>query len=102
MKAATVCSRMRPYPAATAMRRYLGKKRTYRDQDLGVFDPARDEPLHPLLSLPRFYQEFAGYRDFGAMRNRQPHLFRPIQGRPAGKPVFRKSHRYLPHRGLHR
>ncbi len=49
-------------------RRYLGKKRTYRDQDLGVFVQHEMNRCIHCYRCRRFYQDFAGYRDLGAMQ----------------------------------
>jgi NADH-quinone oxidoreductase subunit G len=49
-------------------RRYLGKKRTYRDQFLGVFVQHEMNRCIHCWRCRRFYQEFAGYRDLGAMQ----------------------------------
>ena len=50
------------------MRRYLGRKRTYRDQDLGVFIAHEMNRCIHCYRCSRFYQEFAGYRDLGPMQ----------------------------------
>jgi NADH-quinone oxidoreductase subunit G len=50
------------------VRRYLGKKRTYRDQYLGVFVQHEMNRCIHCWRCRRFYQEFAGYRDLGAMQ----------------------------------
>jgi NADH-quinone oxidoreductase subunit G len=50
------------------MRRYLGKKWTYRDQYLGVFVQHEMNRCIHCWRCRRFYQEFAGYRDLGAMQ----------------------------------
>jgi NADH-quinone oxidoreductase subunit G len=50
------------------LRRYLGKKRTYPDQDLGVFVQHEMNRCIHCWRCRRFYQEFAGYRDLGAMQ----------------------------------
>ena len=50
------------------IRRYLGKKRTYRDQYLGVFVQHEMNRCIHCWRCRRFYQEFAGYRDLGAMQ----------------------------------
>jgi NADH-quinone oxidoreductase subunit G len=49
-------------------RRYLGTKRTYRDQDLGVFIQHEMNRCIHCFRCRNFYQEFAGYRDFGALQ----------------------------------
>jgi len=50
------------------IRRYLGKKWTYRDQYLGVFVQHEMNRCIHCWRCRRFYQEFAGYRDLGAMQ----------------------------------
>lgn len=47
------------------LRRYLGRKRTYRDQNLGVFIAHEMNRCIHCYRCSRFYQEFAGYRDLG-------------------------------------
>ena len=50
------------------IRRYRGQKRTYRDQDLGpLVEHEMNRCIH-CYRCSRFYQEFAGYRDLGAMQ----------------------------------
>jgi NADH-quinone oxidoreductase subunit G len=50
------------------IRRYQGKKRTYRDQDLGPLVQHEMNRCIHCWRCRRFYQEFAGYRDLGAMQ----------------------------------
>jgi NADH-quinone oxidoreductase subunit G len=50
------------------IRRYEGKKRTYRDQYLGEFVQHEMNRCIHCWRCRRFYQEFAGYRDFGALQ----------------------------------
>jgi NADH-quinone oxidoreductase subunit G len=50
------------------IRRYLGEKRTYRDQYLGVFVQHEMNRCIHCWRCRRFYQEFTGYRDLGAMQ----------------------------------
>jgi NADH-quinone oxidoreductase subunit G len=50
------------------IRRYLGKKRTYTDQYLGVFVQHEMNRCIQCWRCRRFYQEFAGYRDLGALQ----------------------------------
>ncbi len=50
------------------IRRYLGKKRTYADQYLGVFVQHEMNRCIQCWRCRRFYQEFAGYRDWGALQ----------------------------------
>jgi NADH-quinone oxidoreductase subunit G len=49
------------------IRRYLGKKRTYNDQYLGPLVQHEMNRCIHCYRCPRFYQEFTGYRDLGAM-----------------------------------
>ncbi len=50
-------------------RRYLGKKRTYTDQFLGpLLQHEMNRCIH-CYRCARFYQEFGGYRDLGAMQS---------------------------------
>jgi NADH-quinone oxidoreductase subunit G len=51
-----------------SIRRYPGKKRTYRDQYLGVFVQHEMNRCIHCWRCRRFYQDFAGYRDLGAMQ----------------------------------
>jgi NADH-quinone oxidoreductase subunit G len=51
------------------IRRYLGNKRTYRDQYLGAFVQHEMNRCIHCYRCWRFYQEFAGYRDLGCMQN---------------------------------
>ncbi len=50
-----------------AMRRYMGKKRTYRDQYLGELVQHEMNRCIQCYRCKRFYQDFCGYRDFGVM-----------------------------------
>ncbi len=49
-------------------RRYLGPKRTYRDQYLGPFVQHEMNRCIHCWRCRNFYQGFAGYRDYGAMQ----------------------------------
>jgi len=49
-------------------RRYEGRKRTYPDQDLGPLVQHEMNRCIHCYRCSRFYQEFAGYRDLGAMQ----------------------------------
>jgi NADH-quinone oxidoreductase subunit G len=49
-------------------RRYEGKKRTYQDQTLGPFVQHEMNRCIHCFRCRRFYQDFAGYRDLGAMQ----------------------------------
>ena len=50
------------------IRRYTGKKRTYRDQYLGIYLSHEMNRCIHCYRCARFYQEFSGYRDLGAMQ----------------------------------
>lgn len=50
------------------IRRYFGKKRTYRDQYLGIYIAHEMNRCIHCYRCARFYQDFAGYRDLGAMQ----------------------------------
>ena len=50
-----------------AMRRYMGKKRTHRDQYLGELVQHEMNRCIHCYRCNRFYQDFCGYRDFGVM-----------------------------------
>ncbi len=49
-------------------RRYLGKKRTYRDQYLGPYIQHEMNRCIHCYRCSRFYQEYTGYRDLGPMQ----------------------------------
>ena len=49
------------------LRRYQGPKRTHRDQDLGPLVQHEMNRCIHCYRCVRFYQEYAGYRDLGAM-----------------------------------
>jgi len=50
-----------------AMRRFMGKKRTHRDQYLGELVQHEMNRCIHCYRCNRFYQDFCGYRDFGVM-----------------------------------
>lgn len=50
------------------LRRYLGRKRTYRDQYLGAFIAHEMNRCIHCYRCSRFYQEYAGYRDLGPLQ----------------------------------
>ncbi len=50
------------------IRRYQGKKRTYVDQDLGPFVRHEMNRCIHCWRCRRFYQDFSGYRDLGALQ----------------------------------
>ncbi len=50
------------------IRRYLGPKRTYHDQYLGAFVQHEMNRCIQCWRCRNFYQDFAGYRDFGALQ----------------------------------
>ena len=84
------------------IRRYLGPKRTYQDQYLGAFVQHEMNRCIQCWRCRNFYQEFAGYRDFGAMQIANRMYFGRYEDGPSGEPLFRQYHRHLPHRGAHR
>jgi NADH-quinone oxidoreductase subunit G len=51
-----------------SIRRYEGRKRTYQDQYLGPFIQHEMNRCIHCYRCSRFYQEYAGYRDLGAMQ----------------------------------
>ncbi len=51
-----------------AIRRYPGRKRTYQDQDLGPFIQHEMNRCIHCYRCSRFYQEYAGYLDYGPMQ----------------------------------
>jgi NADH-quinone oxidoreductase subunit G len=50
------------------IRRFLGPKRTYQDQNLGLFVQHEMNRCIQCWRCRRFYQEYAGYRDLGALQ----------------------------------
>jgi len=50
------------------LRRYSGRKRTYPDQDLGPLVQHEMNRCIHCYRCTRFYQEYCGYRDLGALR----------------------------------
>ena len=61
------------------IRRYLGKKRTYADQYLGpLLQHEMNRCIH-CYRCARFYQEFSGYRDMGAMQSANQTYFGRFQ-----------------------
>ena len=84
------------------IRRFLGPKRTYQDQDLGLFVQHEMNRCIQCWRCRRFYQEYAGYRDLGALQIANRTYFGRFTRRRPGKPLCRQPHRCLPHRGVHR
>jgi NADH-quinone oxidoreductase subunit G len=68
------------------IRQYLGKKRTYRDQYLGIFVQHEMNRCIHCWRCRRFYQEFAGYRDLGAMQIAYHTYFGRFQDGPLESP----------------
>lgn len=68
------------------IRRYLGKKRTYRNQYLGIFVQHEMNRCIHCWRCRRFYQEFAGYRDLGAMQIAHHTYFGRFQDGPLESP----------------
>jgi NADH-quinone oxidoreductase subunit G len=69
-----------------SIRRYLGKKRTYTDQDLGPFVRHEMNRCIHCFRCRRFYQDFAGYRDLGAMQIGNRMYFGRFQDGPLESP----------------
>lgn len=68
------------------LRRYLGKKRTYHDQDLGVFVQHEMNRCIHCWRCRNFYQGFAGYRDYGALQIGNRMYFGRHQDGPLASP----------------
>jgi NADH-quinone oxidoreductase subunit G len=68
------------------IRRYQGKKRTYRDQDLGPFIQHEMNRCIHCYRCVRFYQAFAGYRDLGTMQSAYRTYFGRYQDGPLESP----------------
>ncbi len=68
------------------IRRFPGKKRTYRDQHLGVFVQHEMNRCIQCFRCRRFYQEFAGYRDFGVLQIADRTYFGRSQDGPLESP----------------
>jgi NADH-quinone oxidoreductase subunit G len=68
------------------IRRYMGKKRTYNDQHLGPFVQHEMNRCIHCFRCRRFYQEFAGYRDLGAMQIGNRTYFGRFQEGPLESP----------------
>ena len=68
------------------MRRYRGAKRTYRDQDLGPLVQHEMNRCIHCYRCVRFYQEYAGYFDLGAMQIANRTYFGRFQDGPLESP----------------
>ena len=68
------------------IRRYLGKKRTYRDQYLGPFVQHEMNRCIHCYRCWRYYQDFSGYRDLGAMQNAYRTYFGRFKDGPLESP----------------
>ncbi len=68
------------------IRRYRGKKRTYRDQYLGPFIQHEMNRCIHCYRCVRFYQAFAGYRDLGVMQSAYRTYFGRYQDGPLESP----------------
>ncbi len=68
------------------LRRYLGPKRTYRDQYLGALVQHEMNRCIQCWRCRNFYQEFAGYRDFGALQIGNRMYFGRYQDGPLESP----------------
>jgi NADH-quinone oxidoreductase subunit G len=67
-------------------RRYLGKKRTYEDQDLGPFVQHEMNRCIHCFRCRRFYRDFAGYRDLGVMQIGNREYFGRFESGPLESP----------------
>jgi len=68
------------------LRGYPGPKRTYEDQDLGVFVAHEMNRCIHCWRCRRFYQEYAGYRDLGAMQIASRIYFGRFESGPLASP----------------
>jgi NADH-quinone oxidoreductase subunit G len=68
------------------IRRFPGGKRTYLDQDLGMFVQHEMNRCIHCFRCRRFYQEFAGYRDFGALQIGSRMYFGRVKDGPLESP----------------
>jgi NADH-quinone oxidoreductase subunit G len=68
------------------LRRYQGLKRTYEDQYLGEFVQHEMNRCIHCWRCRRFYQEFAGYLDYGAMQNANRMYFGRFEPGPLESP----------------
>ena len=68
------------------LRRYQGLKRTYHDQYLGEFVQHEMNRCIHCWRCRRFYQEFAGYRDLGALQIANHTYFGRFQDGPLESP----------------
>lgn len=68
------------------IRRYPGRKRTYRDQYLGPFIQHEMNRCIHCYRCSRFYQEYAGYRDFGPLQIASRMYFGRFQDGPLESP----------------
>ncbi len=83
-------------------RRFRFKKRTCTNQDLGPFVAHEMNRCIACYRCTRFYNEYAGGRDFGVIRGAQQRLLREGRRRTPGEPLRGQPRRDLPHGGLHR
>jgi NADH-quinone oxidoreductase subunit G len=68
------------------IRRYPGMKRTYHDQDLGSFIRHEMNRCIHCYRCRRFYQDFSGYRDFGALQIGSHMYFGRVEDGPLESP----------------
>uniref|UniRef100_I2PZH0 NADH-quinone oxidoreductase, chain G n=1 Tax=Desulfovibrio sp. U5L TaxID=596152 RepID=I2PZH0_9BACT len=68
------------------LRRWPGRKRTYLDQDLGPFIQHEMNRCIHCYRCARFYQDYAGYLDFGPMQNANRVYFGRFESGPLESP----------------
>ena len=83
-------------------RRYRGRKRTFENQDLGPFVTHELNRCITCYRCARFYNDYAGGRDFGVFGLRNQVYFGRAERRHAGERVQRQPRRGLPHRRVRR
>ena len=83
-------------------RRYRGRKRTFVNQDLGPFVTHELNRCITCYRCTRFYNDYAGGRDFGVFGLAQPGVLRAGGERHAGERVQRQPHRGVPDRCVRR
>jgi hypothetical protein len=100
--------RRRPLPAAGqtvsgghGLRRYRAPNAPIRTRISGPFVQHEMNRCIHCYRCVRFYQEFAGYRDLGALQIATGSTSAASPTAP-GKSLCRQPDRYLPHRRLHR
>ena len=69
------------------VRRYRGRKRTHRNQDLGPFINHEMNRCIACYRCVRFYHDYAGGKDLASPGHPQQRLFRPLRGWRAGERI---------------